>query len=33
VYERVTISGAQTEVSSASAYSTIYWDGSQWTEN
>jgi hypothetical protein len=33
VYERLTLNGSQTEVVSASDYNTIYWDGSQWTEN
>lgn len=32
VYERVTATGAETEVSSAGAHNIRYWDGSQWTE-
>ena len=33
VYERVTATGAETEVSSAGAHNIRYWDGSQWTED
>jgi hypothetical protein len=32
VYERLTATGAETEVSSANAHNIRYWDGSQWTE-
>ena len=32
VFERVTATGAETEVSSAGAHNIRYWDGSQWTE-
>ena len=32
IYERVTGTGATTEVLSGSDYNTSYWDGSQWTE-
>lgn len=32
VYERVTATGAETEVSSAGAHNIRHWDGNQWTE-
>jgi len=32
IFERLTGMGTATEVASASAYNTSYWDGSQWTE-
>ena len=33
VFERVTATGAETEVSSAGAHNIRHWDGSQWTES
>jgi hypothetical protein len=33
VYERLTATGNQTEVTSGSAHNGRYWDGSQWTED
>jgi hypothetical protein len=33
VYERVTATGQDTEVSSAGAHNIRHWDGSQWTED
>jgi hypothetical protein len=33
VYERLTATGNQTEVTSGSAHNERYWDGSQWTED